>query len=75
MEWLALANGGGATSEILHAAAKIRPAYFGSFYNEFNFLANNIHEQAVEEEQRNFLVSAREAMFRSSAYYRAADFF
>ncbi|KAL6407094.1 hypothetical protein AUP68_09920 [Ilyonectria robusta] len=75
-EYLSLSNeGGAATSEILRAAAKIEPGSFESWYGEFNFLADKIHAMGEQAEKRNALVSAREAYFRSSAYYRAADFF
>ncbi|KAH7131248.1 Alpha/Beta hydrolase protein [Dactylonectria macrodidyma] len=75
-EYASLANeGGAATGEVLRAAAEIEPGNFESWYHEFNFLANKIHAMAVKAEARNALVSAREAYFRSSSYYRGADFF
>ncbi|KAF7558125.1 hypothetical protein G7Z17_g186 [Cylindrodendrum hubeiense] len=75
-EYASLANeGGAASSEILRAAAKIEPGNLESWYSEFNYLADQIHAMGEKAEKRNAFVSAREAYFRSSAYYRAADFF
>ncbi|KAJ5775818.1 Alpha/Beta hydrolase protein [Penicillium nucicola] len=75
-EYLSLANEGGAASgEILRAAAVIEAGDFESWYKEFTFLAEKIGAQAEKAEKNKALVSAREAYFRSSSYYRAADFF
>ncbi|KAF5638735.1 hydrolase or acyltransferase (alpha beta hydrolase superfamily) [Fusarium tjaetaba] len=75
-EYLSLANeGGSATGEVLRAAAVIEPNNPESWYREFNFLADKIREQAVAAEKKKDWVSARLAYFRSSSYYRGADFF
>ncbi|KAJ9156662.1 2,6-dihydropseudooxynicotine hydrolase [Pleurostoma richardsiae] len=75
-EILSLSNGGGAnTGEVLRAATQITAGDFESFYSEFKFLADAIHELGVTAESAGFTVSARDAYFRSSTYYRAADFF
>lgn len=75
-EMLALANGGGsATSEVLRAISQIRPGDYESVYNEFNYLADAIHNVATSVDATKNPVSAREAHFRASSYYRAADFF
>ncbi|KAK7418744.1 hypothetical protein QQX98_003762 [Neonectria punicea] len=75
-EYLSLANEGGAASgEVLRAAAKIEPGNFNSWYDEFNYLAEKIHAMGDASYKRHALVSARDAYFRSSAYWRAADFF
>ncbi|KAF4442926.1 hypothetical protein F53441_11570 [Fusarium austroafricanum] len=75
-EYLSLANeGGSATGEVLRAAAVIEPNNAESWYREFRFLADKIHDQAVDAEKKGAWVSARSAYFRSSSYYRAADFF
>ncbi|KAK1765390.1 putative dihydropseudooxynicotine hydrolase [Phialemonium atrogriseum] len=72
-EKLSLANGGGAaTGEILRAASQIAPGDFESFYREFKFLADSIHAAGSGAKHPS---ARREAFFRSSAYYRAADFF
>jgi pimeloyl-ACP methyl ester carboxylesterase len=70
---ISLSNGGGAsTGEVLRAASQITPGSFESYYGEFKFLADAIH--AVGNSTTS-AVSRRDAFFRSSAYYRAADFF
>ncbi|EGU87340.1 hypothetical protein FOXB_02099 [Fusarium oxysporum f. sp. conglutinans Fo5176] len=75
-EYLSLANeGGSATGEVLRAAAVIEPNNPESWYHEFKFLADKIREQAVAAEKKKDWVSARSAYFRSSSYYRGADFF
>ncbi|KAF5012517.1 hypothetical protein FDECE_1443 [Fusarium decemcellulare] len=75
-EYLSLSNEeGAATGEILRAAAVIEPGSIESWYKEFNFLGDQIGLQAEEAEKKKAWVSARKAYFRSSAYYRAADFF
>ncbi|PNP73516.1 hypothetical protein FNYG_13110 [Fusarium nygamai] len=77
-EYLSLANeGGSATGEIhfLRAAAVIKLNNPESWYHEFKFLADKIREQAVAAEKKKDWVSARSAYFRSSSYYRGADFF
>ncbi|KAH8895230.1 alpha/beta-hydrolase [Thozetella sp. PMI_491] len=75
-EYLALSNNFGAnTGEVLRAASQIKPGDFESWYSEFKFLADAIHTKAAAIDSKRFPVSAREAYFRSSSYYRAADFF
>ncbi|TPX13377.1 uncharacterized protein E0L32_006107 [Thyridium curvatum] len=76
-ELLALANGaaGSNTGEVLRAASQIVPGDFESFYSEFKFLADAIHEQGVQAEAKGYNISASSAYFRSASYYRAADFF
>ncbi|KAF5722753.1 hydrolase or acyltransferase (alpha beta hydrolase superfamily) [Fusarium mundagurra] len=73
---ISLANeGGSATGEVLRAAAVIEPNNPESWYREFKFLADKICDQAVAAENKKDWVSARSAYFRSSSYYRGADFF
>ncbi|KAI0127932.1 Alpha/Beta hydrolase protein [Xylariales sp. AK1849] len=72
-EALALANGGGsATSEILRAASQIVPGDFESWFNEFNWLGDRIHELAT---QAKTATSKREALFRAASYHRLSSFF
>ncbi|KAJ9136847.1 2,6-dihydropseudooxynicotine hydrolase [Pleurostoma richardsiae] len=72
-ETLSLSNNFGAnTGEVLRAAAQITPGDFESFYREFKFLADAIHDKAVATKNP---VASREAYFRAATYYRAADFF
>lgn len=73
---LALSNNFGAnTGEVLRAASQIIPGDFDSWYREFIFLANRIHDKAEAINAKRFPVSAREAYFRSASYYRAATTF
>ncbi|KAI0836365.1 alpha/beta-hydrolase [Hypoxylon sp. FL0890] len=75
-EMLALSNGGGAaTGEVMRAAAKIEAGNYESFYNEFKFLADSLHNTAASINATKFPVSAREAYFRSASYYRASLFY
>ncbi|PYI01173.1 alpha/beta-hydrolase [Aspergillus sclerotiicarbonarius CBS 121057] len=68
-------NRGAATAEVLRAASQITPGDFESWYNEFLYLGNAIHAKAAAIDSSRFPVSAREAYFRSSTYYRYAPFF
>jgi hypothetical protein len=73
---LSLANNRGAsTGEVLRAASQIIPGDFESWYNEFLYLGDAIHAKASAINASRFPVSAREAYFRSSTYYRVAPFF
>lgn len=73
---LSLSNNFGAnTGEVLRAASQIVPGDFDSWYKEFIFLANQIHDKAEAINAKRFPVSAREAYFRSATYYRAASTF
>ena len=72
-EALALANGkGAATSEVLRAASQIIPGNFDSFFDEFYWLGEQIHSQALASKTKT---SARESYFRASAYYRMSNYF
>ncbi|KAM0547315.1 hypothetical protein ACHAPJ_010450 [Fusarium lateritium] len=59
--------------EILVAANNIKDGDFESFYEQFNDLATRVHNQAIAIDAKKHPVSARNAFFRSSTYYRAAD--
>ncbi|KAM0190747.1 hypothetical protein ACHAPI_009273 [Fusarium lateritium] len=59
--------------EVLVAASNIKDGDFESFYEAFNGLANRVHKQAVAINATKHPISARNAFFRSSTYYRAAD--
>ena len=72
-EKLALSNNHGAnTGEVLRAASQIVPGDFESWYQEFTFLADQM--RVFANSTKNTL-SARNAHFRASSYYRTADFF
>ncbi len=74
-EVLSLSNGGGAsTGEVLRAASQVVAGDIESFYTEFKFLADRMHSIATAADARKFPVSVRDAHFRASTYYRAADF-
>ncbi|KAH7030642.1 Alpha/Beta hydrolase protein [Microdochium trichocladiopsis] len=75
-EYLALASGGGsATGEVLRAASQIVSGDYESWYSEFKFLGDAMHEKATATNATRFPVSARDNYFRAASYYRAADFF
>ncbi|KAI6758686.1 hypothetical protein HG530_010926 [Fusarium avenaceum] len=59
--------------EVLVAASNIKDGDFESFYEAFNGLANRVNKQAIAINATKHPVSARNAFFRSSTYYRAAD--
>lgn len=70
---LSQSNGGGAaTGEVLRAASQITPGDFDSWYDEFNWLGDRIHQLAMQAETKT---SRREALFRSTTYYEMASFF
>lgn len=76
MTVLANSNGQGAsTGEVLRLANQIKPSDFNSWYDEFKYMADQIHSQAKAVNATRFPVSAREAYFRAAAYYRFAPFF
>ncbi|CZS82818.1 unnamed protein product [Fusarium graminearum] len=59
--------------EVLVAAKNIKDGDSESFYEQFNSLATRVHDQAIAIDAKKHPVSARNAFFRSSTYYRAAD--
>jgi hypothetical protein len=63
---------GADVSEVLIVADKIIPGDFESWYEEFNRLARYVHASSSNTRHP---VSVRNALFRASNYYRAADFF
>lgn len=66
---------GADVGEVLHAASRITPGDFESFYTVFNNLASQVNSQADNIDRTKYPVSARDAYFRASTYYRAADFY
>jgi dienelactone hydrolase len=66
---------GGDVGEILTAAYPIVPGNFESWYSAFNTLANNLYSKAQNINNCSFPVSARDAYFRASTYFRGADFY
>ncbi|KAL7628042.1 hypothetical protein AAE478_002238 [Parahypoxylon ruwenzoriense] len=61
--------------ETLVAANQITPGDFESYYAAFNSLADQVHGAAEAIDSTWYPVSARNALFRESTYYRSADFF
>ncbi|KAI0840415.1 2,6-dihydropseudooxynicotine hydrolase [Hypoxylon sp. FL0890] len=61
--------------EVLVAANQIAPGDFESFYSAFNDLANRVHNGSSAIDSSKYPVSARNAFFRESSYYRSADFY
>ncbi|KAF5002772.1 hypothetical protein FGRMN_170 [Fusarium graminum] len=69
----AAAYQGADIGEILVAANNIKDGDFESFYKAFHDLADRVHHQAIAINATRHPISARNAFFRSSTYYRAAD--
>jgi dienelactone hydrolase len=67
--------GGSDIGELLLAAAQIKPGDFESFYAAFSSLANRVYDAAQKIDASRLPVSARDAMFRASTYFRSADFY
>ncbi|KAJ1560407.1 hypothetical protein HK405_007206 [Cladochytrium tenue] len=67
--------GGSDVAEVLSAASLIRPGDFESFYDAFARLARRTLERARSIDANAYPVSARDAFFQASNYFRAADFF
>jgi pimeloyl-ACP methyl ester carboxylesterase len=62
-------------SEVLSAASQITPSDFSSFHSVFNTLALHVLSQASQIDSSKYPISARDAYFRASTYFRAADFY
>ena len=61
--------------EILEAAHSIESGNFESFATTFEKLATRVRHQADQIDATKYPVSARDAYFRASTYFRPADFF
>ncbi|KAL9560982.1 hypothetical protein ACKAV7_014826 [Fusarium commune] len=61
--------------EILVAASQIKTGDFESYYQAYYDLATRVHNQAKAIDCKKHPVSARNAFFRASTYYRSADAF
>ena len=66
---------GADVGEVLQAAQDIEPGNFESFSKAFDALATRVYSQAEKIDQSKYPVSARDAYFRASNYFRAADFY
>jgi pimeloyl-ACP methyl ester carboxylesterase len=73
---LSLARYGGSdVGEVLKAAALLKPGDSESYHDVFKKLALRINKQADAIDVTKNTVSARDAYFRASTYFRAAEFF
>ncbi|ERS95686.1 alpha/beta hydrolase [Sporothrix schenckii 1099-18] len=66
---------GADTGEVLQAAGSIVPKDLESFSGAFNKLANHVYAQAQAINATLDPVTARNAFFRASTYFRSADFY
>ena len=69
------AAGDAEAGEVLSTANRIAEADFESWTAEWLKTAQRVHEIAERSRERGHMVSAREAYFRASNYYRAAEFY
>lgn len=68
-------NGGGDFGEINRAASKMKVSDFESWYSEWRAIAEYVENLANEANSSGLIVTARQAYFRASNYYRMADFY
>ncbi|MGO9457061.1 MAG: alpha/beta hydrolase family protein [Acidimicrobiales bacterium] len=69
------ASGDAEAGEVLSTAYRIQEGDFESWTAEWLKTAQRVHEIAEQSWERGHTVSAREAYFRASNYYRAAEFY
>ncbi|KAE8449407.1 hypothetical protein EG329_008308 [Mollisiaceae sp. DMI_Dod_QoI] len=62
-------------NEVLIAASKITPGDFESFFSVFQNLAIRTLTRADSIDAKKYPVSARDAYFAASSYFRSADFY
>jgi len=67
--------GGADINECFATASHIREGNYESWFQEWNRTAQRIHKIAETSLARGHMISAREAFFRASNYYRCAEFF
>ncbi len=68
-------SGDAEAGEVLSTVNRIREGDFESWTAEWLKTARRVHEIAVRSRERGHWLSAREAYFRASNYYRAAEFY
>lgn len=61
--------------EVLEAASQIEPGSIESFFSAFNALAEKVLSRAEAIDKLKYPVSARDAYFAASSYFRCADFY
>ena len=69
------ASGDAEVGEVLATAARIQEDDFESWTVEWLKTAQRVQELAEQSQEHGHSVSAREAYFRASNYYRAAEFY
>ena len=67
--------GGSDIGEVLQTARRIKSGDFASWYREWLKTANRVYNLAEKAQNEGHLVSARDAYFRASTYYRTAGFY
>jgi len=68
-------SGGADVGEVLKTAKAIKPGDIGDWYKQWLKTANRIYRFAETSKREGHIVSAREAYFRASNYYRTAGFY
>lgn len=68
-------NGGGDFGEIHRAASRMKVSDENSWFSEWSKLAGGVERLGKTAEGKGFRVSAMQAYFRASNYYRMADFY
>jgi dipeptidyl aminopeptidase/acylaminoacyl peptidase len=68
-------NGGGDFGEINRAASKMKVGDLDSWYSEWKAMGEHVEKLATQAASKGFNVTARQAYFRASNYYRMADFY
>jgi len=68
-------SGGADIGEVLKTAKAIKPENIDAWYMQWLKTANRIYRFAETSQRAGHIVSAREAYFRASNYYRTAGFY
>lgn len=68
-------TGGGDIGEIIHTLRRVKAGDDESWYDEWKKTADRIYALAQGFEKEGHIISAREAYFRASMYYRSAGFY
>lgn len=68
-------SGGADVGEVLKTARAIKPGNIDDWYAQWLKTANRIYHFAETSKREGHIVSAREAYFRASNYYRTAGFY
>lgn len=70
-----IAYGGADFGEVLATAQRIRGGDYDSWHDEWRLTADRVAAEAQQSLGAGHAVSARDAFFRASNYYRSAEFF